>query len=91
MKRFHTITLAVVFVVFATSMLPARPSSAQSGQWSVPMQISENGTNSWFPDITVDPSGRVHIVWASGISQVNHRTPLEPHEHLVSGLLKMSR
>lgn len=69
MKRFHTITLAVVFVVFATSMLPARPSSAQSGQWSVPMQISENGTNSWFPDITVDPSGRVHIVWASGISQ----------------------
>jgi len=41
------------------------PSASQSLAWSEPILISNPGQSAWFPDIAVDRSGRVHIVWSS--------------------------
>lgn len=41
-------------------------SQGQTGSWSTPVQLSSNDTSSWFPDVTVDQTGRVHVVWSSG-------------------------
>lgn len=35
---------------------------AQGGAWSPPTPLGAY----WFPDVAVDPSGRVHAVWSSG-------------------------
>lgn len=35
--------------------------------WSEPIQLSEVGQSSWFPDMIVDRSGRVHIAYATGL------------------------
>ena len=37
---------------------------AQTAVWSQPLEISADG-NSWFPDITADVTGRVHVIWSS--------------------------
>jgi hypothetical protein len=36
---------------------------AQTGSWSVPVNISRTLTGSWFPDLAVDSQGNVHVVW----------------------------
>ncbi len=40
---------------------------AQTVGWSSPIPLSDETTTSWFPDIAVDLSGRVHVVWSSGV------------------------
>jgi len=35
--------------------------------WSEPIQLSDVGQSSWFPHMVVDRSGRVHIVYATGL------------------------
>jgi hypothetical protein len=46
-------------------LLSAQPSSGQS-MWTSPVALSEPGFFAWFPDITADPYGIVHLVFASG-------------------------
>jgi hypothetical protein len=41
---------------------------AQQGGWSEPVPLSPQFQSSWFPDITVDSSGRIHVVWSAGVS-----------------------
>lgn len=43
---------------------------AQDGDWTPPVVISALPAFSWFPDLTVDAFGSVHVVWCS-------TTPLE--------------
>jgi hypothetical protein len=56
----------VAVLMLAGLMVPASASYGQTGEqtpgWSEPALISYG----WFPDITADASGRVHIVWSSG-------------------------
>lgn len=35
----------------------------QAGVWSEPVSISSTRNNSWFPDLTVDSRGNVHVIW----------------------------
>lgn len=42
--------------------------SAQVGEWSLPVPLSDETTSSWFPDVAVDASGQVHVAWSSGVT-----------------------
>lgn len=44
-------------------LLLTLPSWAQGGNWSEPINISNTPNHSWFPDLTVDSQGRVHVIW----------------------------
>jgi hypothetical protein len=37
--------------------------SAQTGVWTEPINISNNPTGSWLPDLAIDSTGNVHVVW----------------------------
>jgi len=41
----------------------------QSPTWSVPIPLSNIASSSWFPDITADATGRLHVVWASTVER----------------------
>jgi hypothetical protein len=53
--------LAAVPMMSASGM-----ARTQVNGWAQPIQVSETGRFAWFPDITADASGRVHIAWSSG-------------------------
>lgn len=55
-------------LVIGSLICTAVPLSAQTTGWSSPVQLSETGQFSWFPDIAADQSGQVHVVWASFIT-----------------------
>lgn len=57
--------LAIV-VVTASALAAATPASAQGNGWLQPIQVSQTGRFSWFPDLATDGSGRVHVAWSSG-------------------------
>jgi len=48
--------------------------AAQTGGWTTPVNVSNNPTASWFPDLAVDSLGNVHMVWCE-------TTPLEGGGH----------
>lgn len=52
-------------VVLAAALTPVAllPVAAQDGGWSNPTNISRSAIRSWFPDIKVDVTGMVHVVW----------------------------
>jgi hypothetical protein len=37
--------------------------SAQTGSWAEPVNISQTANASWFPDLVVDSTGNVHVIW----------------------------
>lgn len=40
----------------------------QSNEWTAPVQLSDqNGASAWFPDISIDSIGMIHVVWSSPI------------------------
>lgn len=43
------------------------PQLQTNGPWSPPIQLSSPQAGAWFPDIIADSSGRVHLVWSSGV------------------------
>lgn len=57
-----TLLLAIVVTYTTTRM---RVSLAQTTGWSSPTQLSDTGLFSWFPDVATDPTGAVHVVWAT--------------------------
>jgi hypothetical protein len=44
----------------------ASPVSSQGAGWTQPIQVSQTGRFAWFPDISADAAGRVHVAWSSG-------------------------
>lgn len=46
---------------------PGSIASAQgvSSAWTTPVALSTSTPSSWFPSIAADPSGRLHVAWAS--------------------------
>jgi hypothetical protein len=65
-------TLLAICMLMIGVLLPASAARAQSGGWQQPIQLSETGRFSWFPDVTTDASGRVHIVWSSAESRYDN-------------------
>jgi hypothetical protein len=60
-----TATLGVLLLMVLTSY-----SSAQVSYWSEPVNISNTPNNSWFPDLAVDSSNNVHVVWCETTDRV---------------------
>ncbi|MBI3243390.1 MAG: hypothetical protein HYZ49_13960, partial [Chloroflexi bacterium] len=61
------IKLLSIFAVLASLLASTLPSFGQASNWTEPSVISFG----WFPDITADASGRVHLVWSSGTAGYN--------------------
>lgn len=55
--------LALALLAGVSSTLPA---AAQDRGWSTPLDLGRG----WFPDITADAGGRVHLAWASSEEDV---------------------
>ena len=71
-KRRFTISLILLGFVVLTSW-EAAGVSAQTGSWSEPVNISNTSKNSWFPDLAVDASGRIHVVWCESWDEGHDR------------------
>ncbi|MBI1295455.1 hypothetical protein GC175_10925 [bacterium] len=56
-------TLVLLCALAATSSI----SSAQTTGWTTPIPLSPPDANAWFPDVSVDAAGTVHVAWAGGI------------------------
>lgn len=65
--------LVILLVLITILSRPVSDSSAQEG-WSKPTMLGKG----WFPDITSDITGRVHIVWASEVQLRDVATPVPP-------------
>jgi len=61
-KRVLVVSLLTV-VVAVLGLNGDRWVLAQEGSWTAPTVISAPPGFSWFPDLTVDPFGSVHVVW----------------------------
>ena len=67
-NRYGTwILLGITVVLLAlcwgeSSRVQSQPLS-ELAEWSTPVSLSFPGGFSWFPDLTVDPTGSVHVVW----------------------------
>jgi hypothetical protein len=63
-KKFALLALTlVIYLVLDLSFV-----QAQQGGWTEPVPLSPQLQSSWFPDITVDSSGRIHVVWSASVS-----------------------
>lgn len=60
------VCIAIGLVVVAGSA-NVRPAAAQTSGWSEPKQLSVANQRSWFPDVMADATGRVHVLYSSGI------------------------
>jgi hypothetical protein len=57
--------VSLVALTLAGGSAPAIPASAQEGRWSPPVPLSPEGQFAWFPDVVVDLTGQIHVVWSS--------------------------
>jgi len=66
------LTLALLFLCVLFVMLPS--AMAQENTWSEPINLSGTFNNSWFPDISVDNLGQIHVTWCEtiGVSGAGH-------------------
>ncbi len=60
-RRMFFVGVALVVLLSGTSL-----ASTQADGWPKPVPLSSDSTISWFPDVAVDLSGKVHVVWSSG-------------------------
>jgi len=56
----------LLMLVGISVLMQAEPGSSQATVWSTPLRLSKEGKFSWFPELAVDQSGRVHVVWSGG-------------------------
>lgn len=56
----------ILFLVALAPGVAVSTAFAQSSGWSEPVALSDESTTSWFPDVAVDASGRIHVAWSSG-------------------------
>ena len=59
---FYTGLLASI-ITLVLAFNSQRPTLAQEEDWSQAIPLSEPPGFSWFPDLTVDESGSIHVVW----------------------------
>ncbi len=56
-----------ILLALLVGLVPPAVLAQEGGEspWSAPIPLSVTTPTSWFPDIAVDPAGRVHVVWDS--------------------------
>ena len=63
--------LVVILLILAGWLVPMSVSYGQTQEWSKPVILSLPGRFSWFPGITTDLAGGVHVFWATSRSVSN--------------------
>jgi hypothetical protein len=58
--------LGITLLLLLGAGAPA--SYSQTSAWSEPVMLSIPGQFSWFPDVAVDLTGRIHVVWSAGVT-----------------------
>lgn len=58
--------LLLLAFIFSIAVVFPSVTSAQDQLWSSPVELSSDSSG-WFPDVTTDRFGRVHVVWSSTI------------------------
>jgi hypothetical protein len=69
MKTFSlkaTLTLAMIGLILTGLGRAPNIAYGQTSTWSKPVPLSPEGLFAWFPDVTADLAGGVHVFWASG-------------------------
>ena len=61
-KHVSIISLILLSVLLLVSW-EASGVSAQTGSWTEPVNISQTSNGAWFPDLAVDSTGKVHVIW----------------------------
>ena len=57
---------------------------SSDGQWSLPVELSEDGSNAWEPEVAIDPAGNIVAAWyrwnddGDTIVQVAEKEPEQP-------------
>lgn len=59
--------LIVLWMPLINFGLPSTSALTQSGFWSNPISLSGPGSFAWFPEIAADSTGKIHVVWSSGV------------------------
>jgi hypothetical protein len=57
--------VAIVLMALVAFATPQRTTFAQTTAWSSPVRLGPESLSAWFPDVTVDSSGMVHVVFAA--------------------------
>ena len=68
-QRLLAVLISSSVLVLLSLTMVSEISFGQGSVWSNPIRLSAKGQTSWFPDVKVDRSGTVHIVWASGFAE----------------------
>jgi len=63
MRFIAGLLLLAVCCLLLSAPAPLRVARAQTGGWDIPQNISNTPSKSWLPDIAVDSSGQLHVVW----------------------------
>jgi hypothetical protein len=63
-RRLRAGLLVAVVALGIFSLVPVPQLDAQTPTWNQPFRLSLDG-GSWFPDLTADVAGRVHVIWSS--------------------------
>lgn len=80
-RRMTCLTLLLAGLLLAGLVGAApRPLQAEDG-WTPPVEISEDQFG-WFPDLAVDHSGTVHVIWGSGALAADAPDPSAPEASL---------
>ncbi len=67
--NFYRVTNLILIgsTLLSLSLAMGQQTLAQEGTWSEPVNISNSLTASWFPALTVDTVGRIHVVWTGSV------------------------
>src|SRR5579883_2049077 len=66
----HLITKSLFLLAILLPLVP-RPVKAETQSWSQPIELSTGQQWAWFPSITADIYGDVHVVWNAGETPVS--------------------
>jgi hypothetical protein len=65
--------IGLILLISANSGAAIALADAPSPEWSPPIRLSLPETTGWFPDVTADATGRVHVVWSSYVKVTDKR------------------
>jgi hypothetical protein len=62
-SQYMCIISLILLGILALASWEAAGVSAQTGTWTEAVNISQTSNASWFPDLAVDSTGNVHVIW----------------------------
>jgi hypothetical protein len=75
--------LVVMSLIVAACSAAVSVSYGQTSGWTQPVPLSAPNLWAWFPDVTTDRTGTVHVVWASAIVPASDDASAESFDTIV--------